>query len=207
MSLCRWAKKKFWDSIKTDELDSDTRKQVNQGWGNQSGEKTWDDEKAGENIAQTDETEPQTPGEEKPEEAADKSKSYAEYLAEKAAQGDLSAKPVRGPNEGTKLDKKWAAAKELKRSEEEDAYIKGKEDKAKREKQRKEKNILEVDMRFVEAPRTGGPGPRGRGGRGGPRGGRGGRGNGPRSERPAAAAAAAPTVAVDEKNFPSLGGK
>ncbi|KAL2813504.1 Stm1-domain-containing protein [Aspergillus cavernicola] len=190
---------------------SDTRKQVNQGWGNQDGEKTWDDEKAGENIAQTDENQPQTPAEEKPEEPEDKSKSFAEYLAEKAARGDLSAKPVRAANEGSKTDKKWASAKEIKRAEEEEAYIKGKEEKSKREKQRKEKNFLDVDMRFVEAPRGGGSGgPRGGGrGRGAPRGAprggargapRGGRGNGPRSERPA-------PVTVDETNFPSLGGK
>ncbi|CEL07993.1 Stm1-domain-containing protein [Aspergillus pseudodeflectus] len=200
---------------------TDTRKQVNQGWGNQDGEKTWDDERAGENIAQTDENEPQTPAEEKPEEPVDKSKSYNDYLAEKAARGDLSAKPVRSANEGAKTDKKWAGAKEFKRDEEEEAYIKGKEEKGKREKQRKEKNFLDVDMRFVEAPRGGSGAPRGRGGRGGrggagrgdrgdrsdrgaPRGdrpaARGGRGNGPRSERPA-------PVTVDEKNFPSLGAK
>ncbi|KAL4764396.1 putative telomere and ribosome associated protein Stm1 [Aspergillus foveolatus] len=183
---------------------ADTRKQVNQGWGNQDGEKTWDDEKAADNIAKADENEPQTPAEE-PEEPADKSKSFAEYLAEKAAREDLAAKPVRAPNEGTKTDK-WANAKEFKRNEDEEAYIAGKEKESKGTKQRKEKTYLDVDMRFVEPPRTGGGAPRGRGrgGRGAGRGdrgsGRGGRGNGPRSERPA-------PVTVDEKNFPSLGGK
>ncbi|KAL4786173.1 Stm1-domain-containing protein [Aspergillus varians] len=201
---------------------ADTPKQVKQGWGNQDGEKTWDDEKAADSIAKADENEPQTPGEDA-EEAADKSKSFAEYLAEKAAREDLSAKPVRAANEGTKVDKKWVSAKELKRSEEEEAYIQGKEEKNKTARQRKEKNYLDVDMRFVEAPRGGSSAPRGRGrggrgdrgsGRGdrgdrgsgrGDRGAdrgapRGGRGNGPRSERPA-------PVTVDEKNFPSLGGK
>ncbi|KAL4906037.1 Stm1-domain-containing protein [Aspergillus multicolor] len=188
---------------------ADTRKQVNQGWGNQDGEKTWDDEKAADGIAKADENEPQTPAEE-PEEPADKSKSFADYLAEKAAREDLSAKPVRAANEGAKADKKWASAKEFKRNEEQEAYIQGKEKENKGSKQRKEKNYLDVDMRFVEAPRTSGGAPRGRGGRGGrgagrgdrgDRGsGRGGRGNGPRSERPA-------PVTVDEKNFPSLGGK
>ncbi len=179
---------------------------MNQGWGNQDGEKTWDDERAADKIAKADENEPQTPAEE--EEPADKSKSFADYLAEKAAREDLAAKPVRAANEGSKADKKWADAKEFKRSEEEEAYIQGKEDKSNKNapKQRKEKNYLDVDMRFVEAPRTGGSGPRGRGrgGRGAGRGdrgaGRGGRGNGPRSDRPA-------PVTVDEKNFPSLGGK
>ncbi|RAL15488.1 putative telomere and ribosome associated protein Stm1 [Aspergillus homomorphus CBS 101889] len=184
---------------------TDTRKQVNQGWGNQSGDKTWDDEKAGEDIAHKDENEPQTPAAE--EEPADKSKSFADYLAEKAAQGDLSAKPVRSANEGSKLDKKWAAAKELKPREEEEAYIQGQDAKSKREKQRKEKNFLEVDMRFVEAPRGGANAPRGRGGRGG-RGARGGRGgNNTNAPRPSAAATTGASVTVDEKNFPSLGGK
>ncbi|EAW09667.1 putative telomere and ribosome associated protein Stm1 [Aspergillus clavatus NRRL 1] len=186
----------------------DTRKQVNQGWGAQSGEKAgdkaWDDERAAEAIAQN-ESEPQTPAGEEPAEPADKTKSYADYLAEKAAQGDLSAKPVRSANEGSSVDKKWAAAKELKRGEEEEAYIKGKEEKSKREKQRKEKNVLEVDMRFVEAPRGGNSNTRGRGGRGGrgARGGRGGNTTAPRAEQQRGAA----SVTVDEKNFPSLGGK
>ncbi|KAF7590515.1 hypothetical protein BBP40_002703 [Aspergillus hancockii] len=187
---------------------TDSGKKVTQGWGGQSGEKEWDDERAAEKIAQNDENEPQTPAGEEAQEPVDKSKSYSDYLAEKAAQGDLSAKPVRAANEGTKADSKWAQAKEFKRDSEEDEYIKGKEDKAKREKARKEKNYLDVDMRFVEAPR-GTSGPRGRGGRvsrGGDRGGRGargGRGNGgPRAERSSGA-----PVTVDEKNFPSLGGK
>lgn len=180
---------------------------MNQGWGNEDGEKAWDDEKAAEKIANTEENQPQTPAEGEPEEPADKSKSFADYLAEKAAGQDLSAKPVRAANEGSKSDKKWADAKELKRSEEDDAYIQGTQKETKNTKQRKEKNYLDVDLRFVEPPRTGGGGPRGgrggRGGRGAGRGDRGsgrGRGSGPRSDRPA-------PVPVDEKNFPSLGAK
>ncbi|RMJ26129.1 hypothetical protein PHISP_03020 [Aspergillus sp. HF37] len=183
---------------------TDTRKQIKQSWGVGGGQKEWDDERAGEDIAQRDENEPQTPGEEG-KEPVDLTKSFAAYQAEKAAQGDLSAKPVRVPNEGNKADKQWAGAKQLKRDEEEQQYIKGKEEKAKREKQRKEKNVLEVDLRFVEPPRgangpRGGRGgaPRGRGVRGG---GRGGRGNGSRGG--GGGGAAGPTV--DEKNFPSLG--
>jgi plasminogen activator inhibitor 1 RNA-binding protein len=180
---------------------------VTQGWGGQSGEKEWDDERAAEKIAQNDENEPQTPAGEEAQEPADKSKSYTDYLAEKAAQGDLSAKPVRSANEGSKVDSKWAQAKELKRDSEDEEYIKAKEDKSKREKARKEKNYVDVDLRFVEPARgASGPRGRGRGGRGGDRGGRGargGRGNGPRPERSSGAA----PVTVDEKNFPSLGGK
>ena len=119
-------------------------------------------------------------------------------------------KEARKANEGVKADKKWESAKEFKRDEDEEAYIKGKqEEKSRREKQRKEKTYVDVDMRFVEQPRGRGEfrggrgrgGDRGRGGRG--RGEfRGGRGEGaPRG----AGRAAGPTV--DEKNFPSLGAK
>lgn len=203
---------------------------MQQGWGSGSGEKTWDDERVGENLAKEEEQgEPATPAppvpaDEAPQEAEDKSKSYSDYLAEQAQKDNLAAKPVRTANEGSKLDKKWQGAKELKRDEDADAYMKGTQDKAKREKHRKEKTLLDVDLRFVEQPRPGGPSnsPRGggrgrggdRGGRGGDRGGdrggrggaagfprgRGGRGAGPRGP-------AGPSVTVDETNFPSLGAK
>ncbi|KAJ5625800.1 hypothetical protein N7510_002109 [Penicillium lagena] len=225
---------------------TDTHKKVEQGWGADNGEKAWTDERIGENIAKEDENEPQTPADEEAKELADKSMSYTDYLAEQAQKDSLAAKPVRAANEGTKTDSKWAAAKELKRTEEEDAYIQGSSEKAKREKQRKEKNFLDVDMRFVEQPSSG---PRG-GGRGGarggdrgdraprgdrgdraPRGDRGGRGGAPRGDRGAPRGGAAPRggdrgrggprggaaprggargpagPTVDEKNFPSLGGK
>ncbi|KAJ5105904.1 hypothetical protein NUU61_003251 [Penicillium alfredii] len=203
---------------------TDTRKQVQQGWGADSGEKTWDDERQAENIAKDDETAPQTPADEEAKELVDNSKSYSDYLAEQAQKDTLAAKPVRAANEGSKADKKWAEAKELKRGEGEDSYIQATQEKTKREKQRKEKNFLDVDLRFVEQPRSGpSNGPRGgRGGRGsdrprggdrgraGPRGGapRGGGaprdGGAPRGGRGGPRGPAGPTV--DEKNFPSLGG-
>ncbi|CAI7664703.1 unnamed protein product [Penicillium glandicola] len=208
---------------------TDTRKQVQQGWGAESGEKTLDDERQGEKIAKKEENEPQTPVEAEEQEEPDNSKSFADYLAEKAQRETLAAKPERTANEGAKLDKKWAAAKELAKQEEA-AYIQPSHEKAKREKQRKEKNFLDVDLRYVEPPRSG-PAPRGRGdraprgdrparggerGRGGPRGGD----RAPRGDRPARGGAApaarggAPRAnargpagpTVDEKNFPSLGG-
>ncbi|CAI7570324.1 unnamed protein product [Penicillium discolor] len=211
---------------------TDTRKQVQQGWGAENGEKTLDDERQGEKIAKKEENEPQTPVEAEEQEEPDNSKSFADYLAEKAQRETLAAKPERTANEGAKLDKKWAAAKELSKQEEA-SYIQPSQEKAKREKQRKEKNFLDVDLRYVEPPRSG-PAPRGRGdraprgdrparggerserGRGGPRGGD----RAPRGDRPARGGAApaarggaprgnargpaGPTV--DEKNFPSLGG-
>jgi len=213
-------------------ISSDTPKQVQQGWGAESGEKAWDDERQGEKLAKDEENAPQTPAEEVEE--PDNSKSYSEYLAEKAARESLAAKPVRAPNEGVKEDKKWANAKEIAHKEEE-SYIPGSGEKSQRQKQRKEKNFLDVDLRYVEPPRSS-PAPRGgRGGRGGdraprgdrpsrgaPRGGapRGSgagapRGSGAAAPRGSGAAAprggrggprgpAGPTV--DEKNFPSLGG-
>lgn len=193
----------------TNSYASDSDKQVGQGWGAKKGDAEWTDEKAGEAIAKAEENEPQTPleGEPAAEEPAEKAKSYAEYLAEQAAakREDLGVKAARPANEG-KQDKKWDNAKEIRRGGDDDEnYIKIQEEKGKRERQRKEKNFLEVDMRYVEQPRGRGNGPRGggSGGRGGR--GRGGRGDGPRGGR--GGAAAGPAVQVDEKNFPSLGGK
>ena len=115
-------------------------------------------------------------------EAEDNSKSYAEYLAEQAEKKLKLGAPVpeaRKPNEGRKPDKKWEAAKPLPQSEGNEEYFSGKGEKARREKQRKEKNILDVDLRYVEP--SSGRGDRGRGGRGGRgeyRGGERGRGRG-----------------------------
>jgi plasminogen activator inhibitor 1 RNA-binding protein len=182
------------------EICRDTEKQVGQGWGPPTGEAVLGDEKAGEAIAKAEENEPQTThdGEAAPEEPADKAKTLAEYLAEQAEKkrDDLGVKAARAPNEGMKLDKKWESAKEFRRDGDDDQYIKGKEDRAKRERQRKEKNYLDVDMRFVESPR-------GRGGYGRGRGrGRGGRGDGLRGS-----GRSLPSPTVDEENFPSLAAK
>ncbi|KAF8418822.1 hypothetical protein EV426DRAFT_720324 [Tirmania nivea] len=174
---------------------TDSEKQVNQGWGSNDNE--WTDEKVGEEIAQTeaqDENAPVVPSAETigwdfepepeaappvpvPEEPEEKVKTYDDYLAERAAKaatlGSLPA--ARQPNEGSRNDTKWKNATPLKKGEEEDVFIAGKEAKARREKERKQKQIVEIDQRFQEAPRGG------RGG--GDRGGRGGRGGGDRSER------------------------
>lgn len=166
---------------------SEHTKQANQSWGGATGGSEWDDEKAGEAIAQAEAKDPEaTKGPDAPTDAEgnaptssapveepepeDNSKSYAEYLAELAAKklnlgGTLEA---RKPNEGSKPDKKWAGAKEVTKAEEED-FIAARERKAGRTRERKEKVTVDIDHRFVEAP----------GGRGGSeRGGRGGRGRG-----------------------------
>ena len=167
-------------------------KQTDQSWGAQTGGSEWDDEKAGEAIAKADTKDPAAAagpdaptdadgnalptaggedgaGASAPEpEPEDNSKSYAEYLAEQASKklsmgGTLEA---RKPNEGSKPDKKWAGAKAISREGEEDTYMAPKEKKAARERERKEKQVVDIDHRFVEAPRGGGERGRGRGGRG-----------------------------------------
>lgn len=169
----------------TDIIYSNSDKQAAHGWGENAPGAELADEQAGEAIAKTDEKDALTgdgtdapvnaEGETLPEEPEDNSISYSDYLAQlaekKLALG--SAPEARKPNEGTKENKKWASAKALSKEEEED-FIAGGGGKAKRERERKAKNILEIDQRFVEAPERGGRG-EGRGARGGR-----GRGDGPR---------------------------
>ncbi|KAG0159387.1 hypothetical protein PDIDSM_6909 [Penicillium digitatum] len=182
---------------------TDTRKQVQQGWGAQSGEKTLDDERQGEKIAKKEENEPQTPVEAEEQEEPDNSKSFADYLARRPSARTSPPSPIALPTRAP-------------------SSTRTSQEKAKREKQRKEKNFLDVDLRYVEPPRSG-PAPAAvatvppcERGRGGPRGGD----RAPRGDRPARGGAApaarggAPRAnargpagpTVDEKNFPSLGG-
>lgn len=227
----------------------DTEKKVAQGWGGAKGDSEYADEKAGEAIAKAEEkaegldastdtavdadgnpipgaaaTKDTAPAAEA--EVEDNSMSYADYLAEQAQKKlDLGKLEIRKPNENVKQDKKWAAAKELKKAEEdEEAYIAGAAHKAKRERQRKEKTVIDIDQRFVEPSGgrggyeggRGGRGGRGRGegrgggdrgGRGGPRGGRGGdfhRGGGDRGGH--RGGRGGQVNVQDTKAFPSLGG-
>lgn len=117
-----------------------------------------------------------------------KTMSLQDYLAQQAEkklalQTEGSLKP-RQPNEGSKTDKKWANAKPLAKENDED-YFAGTGGKAKRERERKTKQFVEIDNRYVEPERPRGGRGRGDGGRGrgeGARGrgdgGRGGRGDG-----------------------------
>lgn len=119
-------------------------------------------------------------------EPEDNSKSYAEYMAEKAAKSfeGLGLKEARAPNEGAKGNKKWDSAKEVARSQGED-YFKGEEKAGRqRDRGRNAKEFLDIDFSFKEQSRggseRGGRGGRGRGRggefRGGDRGDRGDRG-------------------------------
>lgn len=136
------------------------------------------DEKAGEAIAKADEKEDgivadtqestEPAAEEEPE---DKSKSYVEYLAELAERKlKIAAQEVRKANEGSK--QKFPEGKEVTRQEEED-FMAGSGGKAKRERERKQKEFVALDDAKLhrEAESSGF------------RGGRGGRGRGDRGDR------------------------
>jgi plasminogen activator inhibitor 1 RNA-binding protein len=174
---------------------SEHEKQANASWGGATGGAEWDDEKAGEAIANADAKDPAAvkgpdaptdaegnhPGEAAAEpEPEDNSKSYADYLAEQAAKKlQLGGPPeARKPNEGSKDNKKWASAKPLSKEEEEEEYIAAREGKAARQRQRKEKVTVDINHSWNESAAGGDRGDRGgRGGRGESRGGRGDRGD------------------------------
>lgn len=191
---------------------SDHQKQADHGWGESGGQGEWADEKAGEAIATEEQKEggwdanaqnpawnenaeqttipeggaiPDSAAADAEEEPEDNSKSYADYLAEQAAKKleGLGLQEARKPNEGSKENKKWTAAKELTKSEDAD-YFKG-EEKAKRERERaNKKEFLDIDYSFKEQDSGRGRGDRGRGRGRGDRGEfRGGRGRGDRPER------------------------
>lgn len=189
-----------------------SEKQTDKSWGAAEGDAELKDEQAGEAIAQSEQKDAQAEdAAEEPAEPEDKSISYTDYLtqqAEKRAALDATLN-VREANEGSKLDKKWASAKALEKDDAEE-FITGTYGKSKRERERKVKQTVDFDPRFVEPERTRG----GRGGRGGPRGGRGGErgrgsGSGPapnfRGGRGGARESAATINTKDESAFPSLG--
>ena len=170
--------------------------------------------------AKTKQTAPEQPAAEpEPEE---KSKSYQDWLAEQAEKKlQLNAKPLeaRKANEGSKQDKKWAGAKPLQK--EEDEYVAGKGGKPKRERERVQKEFVDVEFTRNEPVNRGGDRGRGRGrsDRGGSRGDRGdrgdrggrGRGDGFRgrgdgSYRGARSGRETSVNVSDENAFPSLGG-
>lgn len=147
--------------------------------------------------------------------------AYLAQLAEKKLALD-SPQQVRQANEGSKADKKWAGAKPLVKEEDDEFIAASSSGKARRERERKVKNVIDVDPRFVEPERTRGGARGGRGGgrggsaprgdRGAPRGDRGGapRGGAPRgAPRGGAPRGGGPKGAAintsDPQAFPSLG--
>ncbi|BFZ63734.1 hypothetical protein YB2330_004866 [Saitoella coloradoensis] len=203
----------------------DSEKAVEQGWGKQtdsweaSGELAAKDRKEeaveGAEPTETVEVAGQTEEVAKVrEEEEDNSKTLEEYLAEQAAKTAALPKieAVRTPNEGAD-DSKWAKnlVTKPKVDEVEDIFAAQRKTKAAgAKKDRKEKQVLEIEQKFTEparAPReTRAPrearAPRGRGGnnqRGAARGAA--RGNNGQARGPKASA---PAIS-DESAFPSLG--
>ncbi|KAF2742762.1 hypothetical protein M011DRAFT_481386 [Sporormia fimetaria CBS 119925] len=196
-------------------------KQAAHGWGATDGDAELADEKAGEQMAAQEQKEAiaDAAADVEPEEE-DKTKSYAAYLAEQAEKKlKLAAENVRKPNEGS--SQKFPEGKEVHREEED--FIAGSGGKSQRQRERKQKEYVELDDAKLhrEAAResTRGRG-RGRGdfrgegrGRGEFRGGRGrgegrgeGRGGAPRGGRGGARGGQSAAVNLtDTSAFPSLG--
>jgi plasminogen activator inhibitor 1 RNA-binding protein len=150
-------------------LYSEHDKQAAHGWGGNDGDAELADEQAGDAIAHAEEKEAvkeDAEAENNPEpEPEDRSKSYADYLLEKAEKASLAAQNVRKANEGTSA--KFPEGKAVTKEEEED-FMAGSGGKAKRERARKEKVRVELDgdRMLAPPPREGGS----RGGRGDGRG-------------------------------------
>lgn len=210
--------------------DSGSEKQAAHAWGAAEGEAELKDEQAAAEIAKKEHKEGEAEGKENAEAEAEEEKlvSYETYLAQQAEKKLAleSPKEARQANEGSKLDKKWAEAKPLVKDEGDEFISAAGTGKSKRERERKVKQVVDIEPRFVEPERTRG----GRGGRGGSRGGpsRGGeRGGAPRGDRGAprgdrggaprgaprggaprggrGGAQAAPINTSDQQAFPSLG--
>ncbi|KAI5465482.1 hypothetical protein BGZ63DRAFT_105355 [Mariannaea sp. PMI_226] len=181
-------------------------KQAAQSWGATEGNAELKDEQAADAIVKDEQKDAAAEEEAaEPAEPEDKHVSYSDYLAQQAEKklAISESLKIREANEGSKLDKKWANAVALENEEED--YFAPTSGKSKRERERKVKQTVDFDPRFVEPerPRGGRGGRGGRGARGGERG-RGARGGDrPRGGRDNASAA---INTKDQSAFPSLGG-
>lgn len=200
----------------------DSDKQEAQGWGADEGKQELEAETLGEVDAQAEgaatpaaATGTQTPA--RVEEEEDNTQTYEEYLAAQAAKKlNISLPEARRANDGDDDDFKGT---KLVRKEDQDydEFLADKKEKKQATKERKAKQLLEVEFTAKPTPgqaREGAP-RGGRGGRGGPRGGgRGGRGEGRggarggRGQGPARGGnnnASSPAVNLsDNTAFPSL---
>ncbi|AEO69021.1 uncharacterized protein THITE_2118995 [Thermothielavioides terrestris NRRL 8126] len=189
-----------------------SEKQAAQSWGANEGKAELKDEQAAEEIAQTEQKEGEAApeAEAKEEEPQEKHLTYDQYLAQlaekKLALEAEAALKVRKPNEGVK-DDKWKDFAPLTKKDDEEELFAGSGGKTKRERERKTKQFVELDNRYIEPERTRG----GRGGRGGARGdaGRGRGRGGPRGEfrggRGRGGENQPPLNTNDQDAFPSLG--
>ncbi|KAI4742093.1 hypothetical protein E4T50_07509 [Aureobasidium sp. EXF-12298] len=211
---------------------NDHAKQAGAAWGHETGNAELNDEKAALADAKAEEAKEgivsdvtavdaegvaaqETPAEE------DNVKSYEQYLAEQLEKKAALASTfeARKANEGA--SKKFPEGKAFERDANEN-YVAPSAGKAKKQKERKDKNLLDIDQAWKEeqsqsqdsgfrggrgGARGGSDRPRGgpRGGRGGPRGGAP-RGGAPRDSAPRAARSSAAAVNVgSSSDFPSLG--
>ncbi|KAK4155182.1 hypothetical protein C8A00DRAFT_13749, partial [Chaetomidium leptoderma] len=150
---------------------SNSEKQAAQSWGANEGNAELKDEQAAAEIAQSEqkaEGEAAAEGDAREEEAEDKHISYDQYLAQQAEKKlALEAElQTRKPNEGIN-DDKWKDFAPIPKKEEEEELFPASGGKAKRERERKTKQFVELENRYIEPERTRGGA---RGGRGGPRG-------------------------------------
>ncbi|KAL2022550.1 hypothetical protein VTK56DRAFT_5157 [Thermocarpiscus australiensis] len=198
---------------------SNSEKQAAQSWGANEGDAELKDEQAGEDIAQSEQKEAAAEGEAAPEaeakeeEPEEKHMTLDQFLAKQAEKKlalEAEKKDLRKPNEGVKEDK-WKGYAPLKKDEEEDELFTGTAGKSERKREKKTKQYVEIENRYIEPERPRG----GRGGRGGARG-DGGRGRGrgaPRGDfrggrgRGSQEKESQPINTNDEEAFPSLGGK
>ncbi|TEY51845.1 hypothetical protein BOTCAL_0264g00010 [Botryotinia calthae] len=193
-------------------VGGDSEKQAAHCWVATEGGAELADEQAGEAIAKTEAKEDGEAAEAAAEEEPEDNKKRAALNA--------ATPEARKPD--SKLDKKWANAKSISKEDEED-FVAATGGKAKRERQRTQKQVVEIDQRYVEpTERAGGRGGF-RGGRGrgdgpprGDRGGFRGRGEGqrgrargdrgpPRQSAPRNGGASASIQIEDQSAFPSLG--
>ncbi|KAI0999711.1 hypothetical protein K3495_g8487 [Podosphaera aphanis] len=166
-------------------VGGDSEKQANHGWGANEGISELADEEAGKAQAENEKMAAiaawgeATPYGQPDVEPEDTSISYADYIIqqeEKKAALAAEALKIRKPNEGATESGKWANAKPIVKDDAED-FVPGTTGKAKRDRERRQKQVIDIDQRFVDSSERGGRGGGFRGGRG--RGGRGGRGDGP----------------------------
>ncbi|BFZ55838.1 hypothetical protein PYCC9005_002879 [Savitreella phatthalungensis] len=202
---------------------TDTPKATEQPWGNEA------EAQQASTAEAIDSHDPNAPeGETSPAAAVaveeeDKTQSYEDYLKSKASSLSLGGElQTRRANEGAD-ESKWADSVAFTRDDSQDAYFAGTQRaKTGTNKDRKQKEFLEIEQRFYEPSSSGGRGgrggdSRGRGGarganassRGGQRGGRGGarggRNDGPRSNAPARGGSSkGSAIALDESAFPAL---
>ncbi|KAK0737124.1 hypothetical protein B0T21DRAFT_364500 [Apiosordaria backusii] len=188
-------------------------KTAEQAWGGEDGEKALNDEKAGDADAAVEKKEDEAAAPVEEQEPEPVVKTLTDFYKEQQKFEPLEPRQVKA--------EQFAGMVVVKRDSED--YAPGSGVKKERTRERKQKQFVEIDNRFVEPERTGGRGGRGGARDGAPRGGARGRGEGarggargrggprgggaPRGGARDDATQSAASVAINDENaFPSLGG-